>query len=219
MDREQWKRLAQQAARDPSRASQIAGILLERVQTESRTNGMAPEGYLLHGAHTFEARARDVQVEAIQTLADPNAGVPIWQTNNQAIPIKLPFDSLIIGAAGWASTRIPVDGDGVVIPGFVTGVPLAKDGRDLFSVQWELDGQVSFVTDGRAPRLQMASNVVGTRRIPRMMAWTLRRNQTIGVKVRNLWNAILSTLPTNVDDFPVLAEATIAFYAINLEQP
>lgn len=211
-DRASWSRMAEEAARDPSRASQIARVLLDHIDTEARTGDYAPEGYLYAGAHTFVARERDLEVEPLQSAAAPTA-VPIWWTSREPVPVKIPFDCWIYGVAGWAVTR--AEDDTGLLP-FVA--PTAYDGRDLFTVGWELDGQINFSTDGRGTKMWPASVTVGTRKRPRRLSWTLRRNEVIGVRFRNLWNAIAPTLPAGVDPL-VLAEAAIAFYAVKLEMP
>lgn len=216
-ERELWKKLATEAARDPSRASQIAGVLLDRIDTEGRTGDRAPEGYLYAGAHTFIARMRDLEVEPLPDLNNPKR-VPIYDTANPVQVIKLPFDAWIYGVAGWSLTRSPViEGEGLAIGGLAS---TAWDDRDLFSIEWGLDGQVWFMTDGRGRKMVPASVAVGTREVPRRMSWTLRRNQVIQVRFRNLWNAVVPSWPVNPPNpvpFPVLAEAAVAFYAVNLE--
>ena len=221
-DRASWTRLAEQAARDPSRASQIARVLLDRINTEGRTGDRAPQGYLYAGAETLIARTRDLDVETMQTDSEPT-GVPIWTSTRAAIPIKIPFDCWIYAVAGWAVTRSPTFVTELGVPGaplinLGQAAPTAADGRDLFTVDWELDGKSGFSTDGRKRMMLPASVTVGSRLIPRQMSWTLRRNQVIGVRFRNLWNAIVHTMPSGVAP-PVLAEAAIAFYAVNLEAP
>lgn len=214
--RSRWLALATEAARDPSRASQFASVLLDRIDTEARTGERAPEGYLYAGAHTLIARARNVPVEPLPTPAAPRA-VPIWDTSNNVLDIKIPFDVWIYAVAGWAASKtIDVEGGPLVnaAPAAVT----AADGRDLFSVEWGLDGSVWMMTDGRRRKMQPASCVVGTRRVPRRMSLTLRRNQILQVRVRNLWNVIQNTWPTQ-EEYPELAEVAVAFYAVNLEAP
>ena len=212
--RAMWLRLAEQAARDPSRATQIASVMLDHIDTEARTAQKAPEGYLYSGAHTLIARVRNLEIEPLPTSVTPKA-VPIFETSNEAVPIKIPFDIWLYGVAGWAITATPLE-DQVPAPNLVANAPSARDGRDLFSVDWSLDGQVAFSTDGRRRKMTPASAAVGTRRQPRALSWTLRRNQVIGVRFRNLWNAIVETTLTTFT-YPVLAEAAIAFYVVNLE--
>lgn len=213
-ERELWSKLASEAARDPSRASQLAGVLLDRIDTEGRTGDVAPEGYLYAGAHTFIARVRDLEVEPLPTLQNPKA-VPIWDTSSNPQIIKIPFDSWIYAVGGWARAQVPVvDGEPKFLGALASG---AWGNRDLFSLEWGLDGQVWFMTDGRGRKMVPASVAVGTRDRPRRMSWTVRRNQVIQVRFRNLFNAIAPSLPA--DEMPKLAEAAIAFYAVNLEAP
>jgi hypothetical protein len=215
MSRKDWLSLANQAARDPSRASQLARVLLDKIDTEGRTGGEAPEGYLYAGADTLIAKSRDLVVESLQTRENPT-GVPIWTTASNEIPIKIPFDCWIYGVAGWSQTRVLTDAQAVEYSLVGANGPLCADGRDLFSVDWNLDGQVGFTTDGRKRMMSPASTSTGTRKRPRRMSWTLRRNQVIGVRFRNLWNAIVSTMPSGFAH-PVLAEAAVAFYVVNTE--
>lgn len=217
MDRSLWVSLANQAARDPSRASQIAKVLLDKINTEGRTADAAPDGYLYAGADTLIARSRDLAVEVLQSQLNPT-GVPIWTSASAAIPIKIPFDCWIYGVAGWAQTRTPVSSETQpsAFPDVALNAPLCADGRDLFSADWGLDGQIKFGTDGRRAMMLPASAIVGTRLIPRRLSWTLRRNQVINVRFRNLWNAIVPTMPVGFE-FPTLAEAAIAFYVVNTE--
>lgn len=217
MDRQTWVSLANQAARDPSRASQIAKVLLDKIDTEGRTADVAPDGYLYAGADTFIARTRNLVVESLQSQSNPT-GVPIWTSAAAAIPIKIPFDCWIYGVAGWAQTQTPVTGTSQLTahPNVATSAPLCADGRDLFACDLGLDGLITFGTDGRGAKMLPASSIVGTRLRPRRMSWTLRRNQVINVRFRNLWNAIVPAMPAGVE-FPVLAEAAVAFYVVDTE--
>ena len=177
----------------------------------------APTGYLYAGAHNFTARTRQLAVEPLPEDAIPGGppGVPIFTTNTGAIDIRVPFDSFIYAVSGYAIPDGSVEAD---LESFLL-LPTAVDGRDLFSVEWGLDGQVTFMTDGHRRLMFPASTCVGSRLVPRQMGWTVRRNQTINVRFRSLVNAITTADIWAEEEFPVLAEAGITFHVVNVGAP
>lgn len=210
MSREILLSLASEAARDPSRAAPIARYMAELLKEAENSEGQIPLGYLYAGAHKFLAIAEDV---AVEPLLEPGSA-PITNTRNLPIEIRIPFDVLIIGVAGWAMLDW-TQRDSVAAVVNAAGTSQAVDFRDFFAVDWELDGRVSFTTDGRQRLMTPAAVSVGTQLRPRALAWTLRRNQVISVRFRNLINAF-----TGVDvDNPNLRRVSLAFYALNLEAP
>lgn len=212
------RRMAREALDDPSRASDIARAALMAIDSESRRANVAPTGYTYAGAHTWVAEVRDLAVEPLPSA--PNVvgepGVPIWNTANQPIPIRVPFDSWVYGVASWAVLGGSTSIDGPVLPAFA---PTCAEGRDLVAVDWAIDGMEGFVTDGERRMVVPSSVICGTRNNPRMLSWTVQRNQTIQVRFRNLINAFL--LPSENPEFvfPKISIAAVAFYAVNLEMP
>jgi len=228
MNREALLALANEAARDPSRAARIAGWIADELRDVAKAGETAtPAGYLYAPAHKWIAQVRDLAPEFLPTPA--SSAIPTFsfpgptKSNAEYTPIRVPFDALIVGVYGWGQLIAqPIDG---VVPGELLAVanalPGAIDGRDMFGISISIDGQASFGTDGRNQLLLPASVVVGTLDKPRPTAWTLRRNQIIGVQFRNLVN-----VPFNVDDFLDPGEgdffhlrAGVGFLALNLERP
>jgi len=212
--RDQIIRLADDAARDPSRAATYARMI-DRLLASSK-HDTVPGGYVYHGAMVWNATSEQVEIEALPT--EENPGRPtVWQTANEAIPIKVPFDALIQGVSGWGIIN-PVDNPEQGPANLFTGCG-RNDGRDLFAVDWGLDGQVDFSSDGRDRQMYPAAVVVGTRNRPRPLAWTVRRNQTIRVRIRSLLNVLIDPDATPEGYvFPTLT-AWVGFHALNLEAP
>jgi hypothetical protein len=222
MSRDTWLAIANEAARDPSRAGRLNAFLLDLVREAKKNGGDAtPPGYLYSAAHQWVVRVRGLDPEPLPTAAFPGR-TPITASALDAVPLRTPFTALIIGVCGWALPQASPDAQGVVDVGqqiVSQFLSTAGAGRDLFSVSFGLDGQVTFGTDGRDVRMFPASTVVGTRLVPRQMAWTVRRNQTIQVKFRNITNVPLEDT-TALQTTPIrLAEAAVNFFALNLERP
>jgi len=207
------------AVREPQHAPHWSRVILETLTAmEALENGAsAPTGYLYAGAHNFTARTRQLAVEPLPEDAIPGGppGVPINTTNSGAIDIRVPFDSFIYGVSGYALPAFDSQGDLDAALLLTT----ATDGRDLFSVEWGLDGQVTFMTDGHNRLMFPASTCVGTRLVPRQMGWAVRRNQTINVRFRSLVNAITTAEIWDEEQFPLIAEAGITFHVVNTGAP
>jgi len=223
VSRDVWLAIANEAARDPSRAARLNALLLDLVREAKEQGGdSTPPGYLYAAAHQWIVRVRDLDPEPLPTAAFP-ARTPITASALDAIPFRTPFTALIVGVCGWALARGgPDPTTGVVDLGehiLAQVLPTAEAGRDLFSVSIGLDGQVTFGSDGRDVRMFPASCVVGTRLVPRAMAWTVRRNQIIQVKFRNITNVPLENVTPLVTRPLRLAEAAVNFFALNLERP
>jgi hypothetical protein len=217
MDRELWLSLAAEAARDPSQASRIAGWLSEELR-RARAEGEASPvpGYLYAGAHRWIARVAGLETEPLP----PTPGAPpITGSSNEPIEIKTSFDGFIFGVSGWAVATPKGDDQGEIDPADLELAELlscARDGRDLFSVELGLDGQITFGTDGRVRLMQPASVVMGAGLSPRALGWTVRRNQIITTRFRNLTNIITENLAVPSDRFLLTAEVT--YHVINMER-
>jgi hypothetical protein len=215
--------LANEAARDPSRAGRIAALILAELEDWKASGETAvPAGYLYAAAHQWIVTARNLDPEP---LPDPTHPIraPITSGVLEPIPFPVPFDALIIGVCGWCQPQAQprdnettVNVEDMLISGLIS---TAEGARDLFTVLIGLDGQVTFGTDGRNPLMVPASTVVGTRLVPRAMAWTVRRNQRITVKFRNITNVPLDGISTAVVGPIRLSEASVNFFALNLERP
>lgn len=203
--------LAAEAARDPSRAARIAEYIADICREADKSEGQIPLGYLYAGAHKLLAIAENL---AIETLEPAEGGTPITTTANRPIQIRIPFDVLIIGVGGWAEPnwRGIAAGDGGVAFALPSQAP---DYLDTFSTDFQLDGATSFTTDGDDRLMAPAAVTVGTQRRPRPMAWTLRRNQLIAVRFRNILNAFSSAGALGFQ----LRRVGLCFYALNLEAP
>ena len=210
---------SQRAVSEPQHAAHWSRVILETLTAMERLEdgAQAPTGYLYAGAHNFTARTRQLAVEPLpeDAILGGPPGVPIFTTNTGAVDIRVPFDSFIYAVSGYALPAMTVVGDleSVIL------LPTAVDGRDLFSVEWGLDGQVTFMTDGHRRMMFPASTCVGSRLVPRMMGWAVRRNQTINVRFRSLVNAITTSDIWENDEFPLLAEAGITFHVVNTGAP
>lgn len=214
--------LAADAAADPSRARDIAGHITRILADAESNGGDLPEGYIYAGAHTWEIQADNVVVEPVGTPSVPT-GLPLTETSNMPIPLKVPFDGLIMGIAGWAQPQ-------AVHRGTEGNAPLSAvrasfclsrviDFRDMFSVEIGLDGTSTFGTDGNDRMLYPASTVVGSRLSPRPAAWTVRRNQRLQARFRNVSNVWLTDVSAALLAPPVLSKIVLAFYVLNLEAP
>ena len=216
MSHELWQSIADEAARDPSRAGPLSRYLAELLRgAQGSRDGRQPAGYVYQPAHTWLAIADDV---AAEPLPPPATRPQIFESANPRLQIKVPFDALVMGVAGWC---IPDFNQVTGLNGSTANVALAalsqaEDFRDFFAVRWGLDGEVWFGTDGEQDMMAPAAVVLGSRRHPRALAWTLRRNQRIMVQFRNLLNAY--QVPA-AEETPNLKRIAIAFYALNLEAP
>jgi hypothetical protein len=203
--------LAGRALAEPERAQELAGLaasLARRMQAEEGSLE-PPPGYLYAGAHLLRARLRDLDVEP---MPPAQGGIPIFTTGRvDPVEIRMPFDVWIYGVSGSAMPSFAgVDPDDLI---GATLLSTAQDGRDLFTVDWQLDGGQAFSTDGRQRMMYPASVTVGTRLVPRPMSWFLQRNQVLGVRFRNMTNAIIPA------PFLRLSECGIAFHAVNRNDP
>lgn len=218
--RAQLEALADEAARDPSRAAVIARHIADLIRSEeARGDRSLPYGYIYQGAYQWLAQVDELEPEPLPTPETPKAA-PIDSTQNEGVEIRIPFDCLIMGVAGWAQpiTRLAQFNNDIRINAAV-GVGF-HDGRGLFTCDWELDGRTSFTTTGNRQLMVPAAVTVGTRLRPRPLAWTLRRNQVISVRFRNLMNVWIGRIENNPDEYtPPNIAAAVAFYALNLEAP
>lgn len=216
--REILRSLADEAARDPSRAAPIARYLADLLKQAEESEGRTtPPGYVYAGAHSWSALVDDLAIEPLPTLAAPNAA-PIFSTFNEPTIVKVPFDALVIGVSSWGfpKTPVPLPGNEAIAVSLLSSC--AWEGRDLFSVDWELDGKTAFSSDGRRRMMTPACVATGSRKRPRPMAWTLRRNQRIGVRFRNIMNAMFEGVPDEIYEPPLL-RVGLTFHALNLDQP
>jgi hypothetical protein len=213
--------LATEAARDPSRASRIYAYLAEVLQEEIDAGAAGhPPRYIYAPGHQWIIQVRDLDPEPLPTPTGFQAA-PITQSFTPAIPFRVPFDALLLGVSGWALPE-PTQIDGVITVAALSAAQTlasADAGRDLFTTSIGLDGQITFGTDGHDQLMFPASTVVGTRLKPRVLGWTIRRNQILQVKFRNITNAPLGGVAPTVVAPLRLAEASLNFHALNLEMP
>lgn len=222
MLRSYLRALAADAAADPSRAHDIAGHIVRLIDDANDNGGDLPEGYIYAGAHTWEIQADNVTVEPVGNLDSP-VGLPLTETSNQPIPLKVPFDGLIMGIAGWAQPQAVhlEDIANVNLKQVKASFCLSRvvDFRDLFSVELGLDGTTTFGTDGNDRMLYPATCVLGSRLSPRPTAWTVRRNQRLQARLRNISNVSLTEVNASIFVPPLLSKIVVAFYVLNLEAP
>ena len=215
--------LVDEAARDPSIARRRLELVVAMVGEEMRRGDFAmPPGYIYSGAHTWLAPFDAVVPEPL-----PAAGTtvpqrdPLSNTANPTQPIEVPFDALILGVSGWCSPRIPAEASTNALVGGLLGMGAEPEGRDLFSVGWNLDGNTHFITDGYVSQLEPAAAVVGTRTAPRALGWLVQRKDTINVRVRNLTNVAVpfAWYVEQPEPYGWELDIWIAFTALNLERP
>jgi hypothetical protein len=213
MNRQQLVALALEGDRDPSRSSRIAAWIADELRRQAAAGETAvPDGYLYQGSFEWVITAQNVAVESLST-------VPLTSSLNPFLPLRVPFDGLVIGVQGWAEPA-STPGEAALNQQFVAAnLASAEDSRDLFSVVLGLDGQVQFGTDGNEPLMFPASVVLGTRTHPRPMAWTLRRNQLLQAKVRNITNVPLDGVDPAVMSPVILKTINIGFTVLNLGSP
>jgi hypothetical protein len=212
-------------ARDPTRAPTLAIDAANIARTAELAGGDVPEGYIYSGAHTIELSADNVAVEPLSPEVD--GGLSPTQTGNREISVKAPFDCLMMGLAGWAEI-VSVGEDGEVET--ITVAQIIRDNlrsnrtvadrRDMFAVELGIDGTTWLCTDGNDRLLWPATCVVGSRLSPRPLAWTVRRNQKLNMRVRNLSN-LASAHDEELEDEvpPPRLNIRVAYYALNLEPP
>jgi hypothetical protein len=219
VNRESLIALANEAARDPSRAARIAGWIADELRDQAKLGETAtPGGYLYAGSHEWIIKAQDLQVEPLPSPDQPNVG-PITSSINSFIPLKTPFDALIVGMYGWAEPTPTAGADAPDELALVASLANAEDSRDLFSLAIGTDGQASFGTDGTDQLMFPASTVVGTRMHPRIGAWTVRRNQLIQARFRNITNVPLDGISSEVLNPIILKIAAVGFTVLNLGAP
>lgn len=212
MDRSDLIRIAADAARDPSKAARIAAWIADELRKE-RSAGETdpPPGYLYAGAFEWSIQVENLAVEPL------TGGPPITGSTNPYLPLRVPFDGLIVGMYGWAVARPTTNVDAQVA--VAQALASAEDGRDLFSLSIGTDGQASFGTDGHDQLMFPASSVVGTRLHPRPMAWTVRRNEVLQAKFRNITNVYLSGFTNDILPQLVLSRVGVGFTVLNLGSP
>lgn len=214
--RQKLLRLASEALADPSRAQDYARDALLEIDRMQARRDVAPEGYVYAGAHTWIAQVDQLVVEPLPSGPNDRTGVPIWTTSNEPIPIRVPFDAWIFGVAAWAIV-VPPAGEENPWSGAFPFLSTALEGRQIFTTDWDTDGQNARSSDGIRRMMAPASSVCGTRRRPRALSWRLQRNQQINVRFRSMLNAIV----TDVGEagYIPITRAAVAFYAVNLERP
>lgn len=219
MDRAALLALVDEAARDPSSSRRLLEYLA-RLLAQAMRDGQfsTPSGYIYAPAHTWIVGVDNLLPEPIPVAEGVEVMRPLDGTANQPVFLKVPFDALIWGVAGWASAEMPVQ----LTNDEKTAVLLSgtePDGRDWFSCDWTMDGDEWFTTDGRSQKMTPANVCLGTRTRPRPLAWLVRRNRRIGVRFRNLSNLVVQRDLTAQEEngFPISAQ--VAWYALNMERP
>ena len=215
-NRETLVKLAADAARDPSRAARLAGYIADELRQIAEAGETAvPPGYLYAGAFEWLLSTENLEVEPLSGTG----AVPITQSGNQYVQLRIPFDALIVGVSGWAEP-VSTAGSGAVNEQFIAAsLASAQDSRDLFTVSLAIDGQASFGTDGFNQLMWPASTVVGTRLLPRPMAWAVRRNSLLQAKFRNVTNVYLDGVSTEVMHAVILKKVFIGYTVLNLGRP
>jgi hypothetical protein len=215
--------LVDEAARDPSGARRLLELAGAMLQEELQRGEYAmPSGYIYAGAHTWIASFEDVPPEPLPTAGDPTPQRdPLTNTANQPQIIEVPFDALILGVSGWLSSKIPDEADDPTLVDGLLDLSADPEGRDLFAVDWNQDGKIHYVTDGRVNLIEPATATVGTRTAPRPLGWVVRRNDRINVRVRNLTNVVVpfAWYEDQPEPYGWNIDCAIGFHALNLERP
>jgi len=218
--------LAHHAANDPAHASVYARVVLDQIAAWKAEGGepQTPPGYLYAGARSIVVRADRLAVEPLPeeppAIGGGPGGVAITTTGNDFVQAKMPVDALIYGVSGYAIPNVLLNDNGAQIldTGELFAFSAASDGRDLFSAQWNVDGETQFTTDGTNSFMTPAAALVGTRLRPRALAWKLKRDQTIGVRFRNLYNAIVGRTEEQPDGIAPTINCALVFYALDLRR-
>lgn len=214
--------LVDESARDPSgsrRLLELAGSMLQ--QQMQRGDYAMPPGYIYAGAHTWIASFENLQPEPTPDATDPVPGRnDLTGTATRPQTIEVPFDALILGASGWAVSKIESDRTDDERNGML-GLSSNADGRGLFAVQWDLNGKLHYVTDGRVDLLEPAAALLGTRTLPRPLGWVVERDDLINVYVRNLTNVVVpfAFYQDQPEPFGWPINVSVGFHALNLERP
>lgn len=218
LDRARLLALADEASRDPSGSrplvEQIAAMAAEGMQNGELD---CPPGYLYAPGLDWIALAEVVHPEPLPTPTNPQA-MPLTSTQNKAVTIKVPWNALVVGVAGWSVLQVPFPSqiayaDRIGLEHLAT----VDDGRGMFATRWDLNGKTNYSTDGQNELLEPAAVVTGTGRNRRKLAWRVARNQIINVYFRNLSNVLLPVPLVSKTEPGWDIAAAVAFYAINLE--
>jgi len=214
MDRKVALEAARAAHANPAHAQQWAEVVLRALRDPSAGMTKAvPPGYLYAGSHNLIARRDNFGPEALPENAQGALVGPIGWTSSQPVTIKVPFDVAIEAVSAWA---IPIiEGSS---PDLSTQlISSARDGRDLFSVAWGINGQSVNFTTGDTPLMIPACSACGTRQVPKDMYWELQRNDVIQVWFRNITNALVASAFGEENE--IRLNAVVCFRAINKDGP
>jgi len=213
--RAQLLALLDQAAQDPSSARRLLQQAHSLVDRELRTEKLPPPGYVYAGAQHLIATFDRVDIEALPDPDYPQIP-PLCVTSNDPGDIKIPYDMLIEGVSAAAVPILPTGLDATQLNGLLE-MSANADGRDLFSIQWGLDGDNLYCTDGTRATLEPAMSMVGTRPNPRALGWMATRGRILNVWVRNLTNAINPTGFASEREPGWPLAITVEFHGVKLE--
>lgn len=207
--------LVDQAAADPSSARRLLQQAQLLVDQELRTEQLPPNGYVYAGAMTLVAKFDRVEVEPVPDPDNPLIR-PLSQTTNDPQLVKVPFDMLIEGVSAWAIPVLPTWADATQLKGILE-MGVAKNGRDLFAIQWGIDGDNLFCTDGERSHLEPAACMVGTRENPRPLCWMPKRGRILNVWVRNLTNVLMPVAIEQGQDVGWPLSIVVEFHGVKME--
>lgn len=219
--------LAAQAVADPAHASAYARVVLEQLERWQSEGGDANgvPGYLPESDRLLVVQAEDLEVEPLPeedvAFGGGPLAAPIWTTRNPFVQVKVPVDMLITGVSGYCRPSFLPDGEGgaaLTASEIALLSSCAQDCRDMFAAQWNIDGETQFTTDGDTGLLTPAAALVGTETNRRPLAWALMQNQTLGVRFRNLFNAIFRRFEGGDFETPPTITCGLVFYGINLRR-
>jgi len=217
--RAHWQKIADSGVADPSGAQDAARRLAAEIRKSlSAGPGVdAPVGYLYAGAHQFVAKALAIETEPLPTEADPNRPSLLSTGNTSQAQIVVPFNCMVHSIVAFATPKF---NEAPNVPfTWPLGISGAEEGRDLFTVRWDINGDVNYQTDGFSPIMLPGSVVTGTQNKPRSCAWILQRETRINVTFRNITNYFTQGLGAGADFQNVQLDATLVFSALNLDGP
>jgi len=214
-----WRRLADEAAGDPSRAADVSRLLAAELGDAASSGARAaPPGYLYDGGRTWIFRVRNLDPIPLPTDANPQrpgATTPPGQDSGSTVQVRVPFPAWVQKIHGWAVPVMAQPG----LSGLETVASTAADGRDLFACRIMLNGDTGYSSSGQDGKVFNAAAMVGTRLNPRPAAWMLQRRDLVTVSFKNITNVLTSSVAQVVPNGFRLAEVVVAMTVLKMAPP
>lgn len=179
----------EQAAQTPSQAAAMADLVPELVR------GLPPDRAELSSRQKYHLGSDTVLLAHFEHVK-PSGGASI----DSPQVIEVPYDMWIRGCVAYSVAQIPGPNESVVDLPTMEGFADLQDkfarlgacGRYQFDLNWRLDAKQGFVQRGASGEiLANATSITGTGTFPAAMDWQLQKNQTIEVRIRNVYDRLL----------------------------